>query len=161
MTSFAKGSAGSSQFTPGMKRLAGGNWKRSSEAAKDKNMPMKLDLPEGQQLAQTLARRGDRHADRMMALLAVKIDDFENNPMRWLEPLMVYLAGEMRYEPAVPLIIGKLHEDSEVLGEECLDALVKIGTDSVICGVGEAFPSAPWSFLSLRIRRCRDECTRT
>ena len=58
----------------------------------------------------------------MMALLAEKIDDFENNPMRWLEPLMVYLAGEMRYEPAVPLIIGKLHEDSEVLGEECMDA---------------------------------------
>lgn len=116
------------------------------EAGKDKDYAHEARFSEGQQLAQTLARRGDRYADRMMSLLAEKIDDFENNPMRWMEPLMVYMAGEMRYEPAVPLIIGKLHEDGEVLNEECMYALTKIGSDSVIRSIGEAFSTAGWSF---------------
>lgn len=116
------------------------------EAGKDKEYAHEARFPEAEEIAQSLARRGERHADRMMALLAEKIDDFENNPMRWMEPLMVYLAGEMRHEPATPLIIGKLHEDGEVLDEECMYALVKIGTDPVIRGIGEAFPTAPWHF---------------
>ncbi len=116
------------------------------EAGKSKVYAHEARFSEGQQLAQTLARRGDRYADRMMALLAVKIDDFENNPMRWMEPLMVYMAGEMRHEPAVPLIVGKLHEDGEVLNEECMYALTKIGSDSVIRSIDEAFSTAEWSF---------------
>lgn len=101
---------------------------------------------EAEALAEALGRRGDRHAARMMSLLEKSVESYDNNPMVWLEPLMVLMAGEMRHAPAAPLIIDKLHEDGEVLNEECRDALVKIGTDAAMRRLGEAFPSAEWHF---------------
>jgi hypothetical protein len=64
----------------------------------------------------------------------------------WLQPLMVRLAGEMRLEAAVPLVVDKLHEDRDWLDEECQRTLIKIGTDSVVEGIYDAFLVAPWHF---------------
>ena len=116
------------------------------EKDKGKRYVNETRYPNAKVYAATLARRGDRNADRMMALLAEKIEDDGHNPMKWMEPLMVYMAGEMRYEPATPLLVAKLHEDDDLLNDECLYALAKIGTDSVVCGLGQAFPSAEWAF---------------
>ncbi len=97
-------------------------------------------------MVEALARDGDRHAERMMALLAVKVEVFEDNPLMWMEPLMVRLAGELRHRPAIPMIVAKLHEDAEVLSEECQCALVKIGTDAAIQAVRHDYPTAEWHF---------------
>ena len=56
------------------------------------------------------------------------------------------MAGEMRYEPVIPLLIKKLLCDGEILSEECDSALTKIGTDSVIRAVRDAAPQAPHYF---------------
>ena len=101
---------------------------------------------EGLDLVEELARQGERHAARAMDLLAIQIENFEGHPMAWLEPLAVRLAGELRHEPAIPLIVGKLHEDADVLSEQCQDALVKIGTDSVVRAVRDAYPVAEYHF---------------
>jgi len=116
------------------------------ESDKNKVYVNETRYSEALHIAEALARRSDRYADRVMALLAEKIEDFEDNPMTWMEPIVVYMAGEMRYEPATPLVIGKLQEDGEILNDECLYALAKIGTDSVVRGLGEAFPTAEWAF---------------
>jgi len=98
-------------------------------------------------IVEALARQGDQHAARMMSLLSVKIESFVDNPMIWMEPLMVRLAGELRYEPAVPLIVGKLHEDGDILNEQCQNALSKIGTDSAVEAIRDAFQTgAEWHF---------------
>ena len=64
----------------------------------------------------------------------------------WLEIFLVQIAGDMRYEPAIPLIIKKLLIDGEILNEECDKTLTKIGTDEVIRVVRDSFPQAPDHF---------------
>ena len=56
------------------------------------------------------------------------------------------MAGNMRYEPAIPLIIKKFLVDGEILNEECDKALTKIGTDSVVQAVRDNYPQAPDHF---------------
>ena len=116
------------------------------EEGKDKEGAWEFRYNEAEPVVEALARDGDRRPDRMMALLAVKVEVFEDNPMKWMEPLMVRLAGELRHEPAIPLIVGKLHEDAEVLSEECQRALIKIDTDASIQAVRRDYPTAEWHF---------------
>jgi hypothetical protein len=56
------------------------------------------------------------------------------------------MAGHMRYEPAIPLIIKKFLIDGELLNEEGDKALTKIGTDAVIRAVRDTYPQAPDHF---------------
>jgi len=67
---------------------------------------------------------------------------------RWrgLESLTVRMAGEMRLESAVPLIVKKLHEHDDLLHEEGERALWKIGTDDVVEAVGADYVQADWSY---------------
>lgn len=116
------------------------------EADKNRLYVNETRFREAKEFALVLARRGQRHAERMMALLAEEVGDLENNALTWMEPVVVYMAGEMRYEPATPLLIGKLLKDDELLNDECVYALTKIGTDSAVRGVGEAFRTAEWGF---------------
>jgi hypothetical protein len=102
---------------------------------------------EAQDIVEVLAQQGSQHAGRMMEILRQKIEDYEDNPQAWMEPLAVKLAGELRHHPAIPLIVAKLHEeDADVLSEECLTALVKIGGDEVIRAVRLDYPTAEWHF---------------
>ena len=50
----------------------------------------------------------------------------------------------MRLEPAVPLLVDKLHEDGDWLNEESLWALIKIGTDSVVKGLTDEYLATGW-----------------
>lgn len=100
------------------------------------------------QIIEALSRDGEKYRDRIISLLAEEIKDFENNPMKWMEPLVVALVGEMRLESAIPLIIQKLKIDSDFLAEECMYALSRIGTDSVIEAVSKVFPDANSHFRS-------------
>ena len=116
------------------------------EEGKDKTYAGEMRWHEAEDIVEQLARQGAQHADRMMKLLRRKIEDYEDNPQTWLEPLVVKLAGELRHEPAIPLIVAKLHEDAEVLSEECQAALVKIGGDDVIRAVRQDYPTAEFHF---------------
>ncbi|MBM4066788.1 MAG: hypothetical protein FJ266_14310 [Planctomycetes bacterium] len=100
------------------------------------------------QIIEALSRDGEKYRDRIVSLLAEEIKDFENNPMRWMEPLVVALSGEMRLESAIPLIIEKLKIDSDFLAEQCTFALSRIGTDSVIEAVSKVFSDADSHFRS-------------
>ncbi len=116
------------------------------EEAKDKQYVGDVRWTEGLDLMEELARQGNRHADRAMDLLKVKVENYEGNPLAWMEPLAVRLAGGLRHEPAIPLVVTKLHEDADVLSEQCQYALVRIGTDAVVRAVREAYPTAEWHF---------------
>lgn len=116
------------------------------EEGKGKDCSGDMRWDEGVEIVEDLAREGSRHADRMMSLLAIKIENYENNPMTWMEPLMIRLAGDLHHEPAIPLIVGKLHDDAEVVSEECVTALTKIGADAAVQAIREAYPTAKWHF---------------
>ena len=104
-----------------------------------------VDLPRGNYLIESIAR-DEQFGERALSILAEPITDFTDNPMVWMEGFMVRLAGELRLREAVPLIIKKMHEDADWLNEECVDALSKIGTDSVVEAIAEDFLDSDWGF---------------
>src|SRR5208283_3636377 len=105
-----------------------------------------VDLGHARRVVEALARQGDKDVDRVLDLLATKVEDLETDPMGWLEIFLVMLAGEMRLEPAIPPVVGKLHECGDLLSEECVEALGKIGTDAAARAVTEGWLEAEWDY---------------
>ncbi|MHB8974232.1 MAG: hypothetical protein ACYC4N_27675 [Pirellulaceae bacterium] len=124
-------------------------WRRLEEiceAGKGKQYSNEVDMSFANNILEAMARIGGTSADRVLAILSQKVDDFENNPMKWLEPLMVRFAGLLRLEAAVPLIVGKLHEDDDLLAERGIEALSRIASDTVVAAVAEDFAGAKRHF---------------
>ena len=116
------------------------------EAGKDKMYPNEIPYAEAEDIAEALARDGSQ-AERMMELFETGSSTRKRmSALTWLEIFVVQMAGRMRYEPAIPLIIKKFLVDGEVLNEECDKALTKIGTDSVVQAVRDTYPQAPHHF---------------
>jgi hypothetical protein len=105
-----------------------------------------VDFDHASRVVEALARNGDKYVDRILDLLGQKIEDYDTDPMTWLEIFLVMLAGEMRLERAVPLIIKKLHYCGEILSEQCVEALGKIGTDAAAKAVTEGWLEAVWDY---------------
>lgn len=123
-------------------------WRRLEaicEEGKDHYSPSDIPYAEAEEIAETLARDPSQ-ADRMMDWLGQEVDQENNTALAWLEIFATQIAGHMRYQPAVPLLIKKLMVDGEILNEEAVRALTKIGTDGAIAAVRDAYPQAPGHF---------------
>jgi hypothetical protein len=105
-----------------------------------------VDFGHANRVVEALARQGDKYTDRILDLLAKEVEDFETDPMAWLEIFLVMLAGEMRLERAIPLVVKKLHLCGEVLSEQCVEALGRIGTDAGAEAVTEGWLEAVWDY---------------
>ncbi len=113
-----------------------------------------VDLDHAYALCEAIAREKDKYAEKVLAILSETIEDFESNPKVWMETFAVRMAGEMRLDAAVPLIIAKLKEDveeAEWLTAQCDSALAKIGGDATISAVAEMFREGGWH---LRMDAC-------
>lgn len=117
------------------------------EEGKDKRYTNEVDLGYANRIVEALARFSDDCEEEVHGLLRQKVVDFHHHPMKWMEPLIVRLAGEAHLESTVPLIVTKLIEDGgDLLNEECATALSRIGTSAVLEAVAEAYPTAPHHF---------------
>jgi len=116
------------------------------EEGKDKRYANEVNLSYANRVVEALARYGQKCEPKVREWLAVKLDDYSHHPMKWLEPLVVRLAGQAQLESIIPLIVAKLHEDADLLNEECAEALTRIGTPAVLHAVAEAFPTAEQHF---------------
>lgn len=116
------------------------------EEGKDKQYANEINLGYGNRIVQALARYGDECEEKVHFLLKQRIDDFRHSPMKWMEPLIVRLAGEAHLDSTVPLIVAKLAEDDDLLSEACAKSLTQIGTSAVLEAVAEAYPNAPRHF---------------
>jgi hypothetical protein len=105
-----------------------------------------VDFGHASRVVEALARKGEGYVDRILDLLAEEVEDFETDPMTWLEIFLVELAGEMRLERVTPLVVKKLHECGEVLSEECVEALGKVGTDAAAEAVAEGWLESEWDY---------------
>jgi len=85
-------------------------------------------------------------AQRVMTILNAEVEDYQGNPMLWMERYAVRMAGMMQLEEAIPAIVEILHEDADWINDECIWALARIGTDEVVRKVAEYFPTADWGF---------------
>jgi hypothetical protein len=111
-----------------------------------KRYSSEVDFGHASRVVEALARQGENYVDRILDFLGQKVEDFETDPMTWLEIFLVELAGEMRLERAIPLVVKKMHECGEILSEECVEALGKIGTDAAAEAVTEGWLEAVWDY---------------
>jgi hypothetical protein len=97
-------------------------------------------------LCEAIARDGGC-AERVLAILSQKVEDYENNPMAWLECFAARLAGERRLGAAVPLLVAKLKEDGgDLMNEECRRSFIRVGTDAAVEAICADWLSAPWHY---------------
>ena len=92
------------------------------EEGKDKQYTNEVNLGYANRIVEALARYGQECEAKVRDWLAVKLDDYSHHPMKWLEPLVVRLAGQAHLESTIPLIVAKLHEDGDLLNEECAES---------------------------------------
>ena len=116
------------------------------EAEKKKQYLTEADLPLGYDLAEALARYPDFATPKCLEILALKIDDYKDNPLAWMEGFMVYLAGLLKLSQAVPALLNWLHTEDDWLNPLAMEALTKIGTDSVVELLVEEYPVSGWSY---------------
>lgn len=117
------------------------------EEGKDKEYVNEVNLGYGNRIVEALARYGDASQERVQALLSQRIEDYRHNPMKWMEPLAVRLAGQAQLDSAVSLLVAKLVGDGgDLLNEECAEALTRIGTPAVLEAVADVYPAAPHHF---------------
>ncbi len=58
---------------------------RLCQRHKDDRDSGQFDFRRARLLVEAISREGDRHADRVLSVLAQKIDDFKGDPLAWLE----------------------------------------------------------------------------
>jgi hypothetical protein len=117
------------------------------EEGKDKQYTNEVDLGHARRIVEALARYWQGCEGRVYAILAQRVEDYHESPMKWLEPLAVRLAGQAHLDSTIPLIVNKLLEDGgDVLNEECSKALARIGTPAVLHAISEAYPKAGHHF---------------
>jgi hypothetical protein len=125
-------------------------WQRLEEfceEGKDKQYVNEVNLSYANLVVEALARYGQECEPKIRELMAVKLDDYSHHPMKWLEPLVVRLAGQAHLESTIPLIVGKLIDDGgDLLNEECAEALTRIGTPAVLNAIAQAFPTSEQYF---------------
>jgi hypothetical protein len=103
------------------------------------------ELARAGRIVEALARH--EVADEMVLdLLSRQVDPHEDTPMKWMEPMAVRLAGRLRLEAAVPLLIGKMRLDDDLLPHECEVALTRVGGDAAVRAVADAFVGAESGF---------------
>jgi hypothetical protein len=117
------------------------------EEGKDKQYVNDVNLGYGKRIVEALARYGDECEEKVHAILRQKVDDYWHNPMKWMVPMVVRLAGEAHLDSTVSLLVTKLVGDcGDLLNEECAHALTRIGTPVVLEAVAETYPNAPHHF---------------
>jgi hypothetical protein len=116
------------------------------EDGKDKQYVNEVKLGYANLIVEALARYGQDCEAKINERLSVQVDDYSHHPMKWLEPLLVRLAGQAHLESTIPLIVAKFDEDAELLNEECAEALTRIGSPAVLRAIAEAFPTAERDF---------------
>jgi hypothetical protein len=117
-------------------------WQRLEEFCetnKDKNFA-DVDLDHAYRIADALARFGPECENRVRDILSQQIDSYDGNPMIWMEPAAVRLAGRARLESTIPLLVARLNADDDILPDASAKALIRIGTPAVLEAIAAKFP---------------------
>ena len=108
---------------------------------------VRVDVPAAQRLVEAIARDGQSCAERVLDILSQEIEDYHDSPMAWMECFAAQAAGELHLEAAAPLLAAKLRKDGgDLLNEECMYSLAKIGTDAAAAALCDNWPAEPEHF---------------
>jgi hypothetical protein len=116
-------------------------------ASKDIDNLDDVDLDHAYALCEAIARQEERYADKVLSILGERIEDLPANPKVWMEGFAVRMAGEMRLQAAIPLLVAKLRQgddEGDWLSELSQEALEKIGGNAVVLTVADLFRQGNW-----------------
>lgn len=106
---------------------------------KDRNLD-EMDYTYGKDIVKTLQTRDDLPLDTILTILTdEKYRDYE-------ELYMIMLAGGLKMTAVVPVLIDNLRCNEEMLAEESINALTRIGNDVVVRGIQRCFFNEHWDF---------------
>lgn len=94
----------------------------------------------------SFARHRTTKADYVLSLLHRPGRVARNGLLKWIEPLIVNLAGAMRLEAGVLLLLQRLNAKDIGLSDESITALVRIGTDAVVRAIADWWREADTGF---------------
>jgi len=97
-------------------------------------------------VVESLARHAEGKADFILRLLHRNYRDTNRVLMDYLETFVVGLAGAMRLEKAIPVLVERLHEDEIAVSDSCITALSRIGGDEVVRVIADQWPGADEEF---------------
>ena len=115
------------------------------EAARERGDYRRADLARAARIVESLARHPGK-GDVLLPLLNRRYRGRERNLMEWIEPLLVDLAGKMRLEEAVPILVERLHEDDFNTSDSCIGALAVINGDGVVRTIADHWPDGDRDF---------------
>ena len=102
-------------------------------------------------IVESMARHRTEKA-KVLAWLRGEYGDEDHNMMKWLRPRFMDIAGEMRLNEAVPLLVRWLGDEDLYLSEGAGEALERIGGDLVVRAIGARWRRADAEF------RCSAAC---
>lgn len=94
----------------------------------------------------SLARHRTTKADYVLSLLHRPGSAARKERLSWLEPLIVNLAGAMRLEAGVLLLLRRLNAKDLGVEHESITALVRISTDAVVRAIAHRWRVAETGF---------------
>lgn len=103
------------------------------------------DVRRGERISEALARHPEK-GDVLLPLLHRRYKGYERDLMEWLEWPLIELAGRMRLEKAIPVLVERLLEDDFEVCDSCVIALQWIGGDRVVQALSEQWPEAGEDF---------------
>jgi hypothetical protein len=135
-------------------RLEMGSWDWGTAWAELEDLGMEVypdgrysrgDARTARRIIESLARHPERGRS-ILPLLERRYRGYEKGVMRMLEMPLAELAGRLRLEEAVPMLLGWLQEDDLDLGDSCQKALEWIGGDAVVRAIAAQWPDADDEF---------------
>jgi len=97
-------------------------------------------------IIESLARHRAAKAGFVFDLLQPRDEGRSEPLMRWLEPLIVNLAGVMRLESAVPPLIKRLSAEDVRVSDQSATALIRIDTDVAVHAIADEWRDADSDF---------------
>ncbi|MCL6592076.1 MAG: hypothetical protein K6U80_19270, partial [Firmicutes bacterium] len=102
-----------------------------------------FDYKYGVFIARELAKRSDFSKEQALDLLRA---DYSADYDGYLDIYATVLAGELRLEEAIPVLLDNIRKEGDALSEEAEAALTKTGSEAVIHQLRECFPRENWIF---------------
>ncbi len=86
------------------------------------------------------------HADEILQLLHRRYRGRSRSLMEWLEPSIIELAGAMKLQEAIPILVERMYEDDWGVSDSALTALQLIGGDKVVEELASQWADASGDF---------------
>ncbi len=111
---------------------------------RSKDYPPAEDMDHAHRLVEAMGVYPNVFDARVIELLGQDIGAYFDGFMVWMEPFLIRLAGELRLEQAVPLLLQRAQKAEVVCPGDATWSLAQIGTDTAVDALADVFQKGDW-----------------